>query len=84
MLYHAQDTGLIIQNSFSVMAAEDMPEIGKEDPDVARERKRVKTGGASESVVKLENLTKFYKTVKLGKMLAVQRLSLGIPRGEVR
>ena len=66
------------------MAAEDMPEIGKEDPDVARERKRVKTGGASESVVKLENFTKFYKTMKLGKMLAVQRLSLGIPRGEVR
>lgn len=65
------------------MPVEAMAPIGKEDADVGSERQRVLKGRAKLDLVKLENLTKIYTTRKLGKHLAVHRLCLGIPKGEV-
>lgn len=53
-----------------------------EDHDVATERKRVLRGSGKYDVLCLENLSKVYKTRKLGKHLAVDRLCLGVPPGE--
>ncbi|KAL5017723.1 hypothetical protein ScPMuIL_005194, partial [Solemya velum] len=54
----------------------------EEDLDVTLERKRVKRGGAKHDLLRLENLTKVYKTRKLGRHLAVDQLCLGVPAGE--
>ncbi|UYV63452.1 ABCA2 [Cordylochernes scorpioides] len=53
-----------------------------EDQDVANERKRVVSGKANTDLIRLVNLTKIYQTRKLGQNLAVDRLCLGIPKGE--
>ncbi|XP_071097331.1 ATP-binding cassette sub-family A member 2-like isoform X1 [Haliotis cracherodii] len=53
-----------------------------EDVDVAAERKRVLKGTGRYDMLRLENLTKVYKTAKLGRHLAVDKLCLGVPPGE--
>ncbi|CAC5402030.1 ABCA2 [Mytilus coruscus] len=54
----------------------------EEDEDVATERKRVMRTSGRNDILRLENLTKVYKTRKLGHHLAVDRLCLGVPAGE--
>lgn len=54
----------------------------EDDEDVDEERERILRGLASSDVLQLVNLTKVYKTRKLGKHLAVDRLCLGVPEGE--
>ncbi|XP_034738177.1 phospholipid-transporting ATPase ABCA1 isoform X2 [Etheostoma cragini] len=56
-----------------------MPPLGPEDEDVARERERVTSGKAQSDILTMINLSKVYK---LGRKPAVDRLCLGIPRGE--
>ncbi|KAM6962503.1 phospholipid-transporting ATPase ABCA1 [Aplochiton taeniatus] len=56
-----------------------MPPLGPEDEDVAKERERVKSGKAQADVLTMVDLSKVYKA---GKKPAVDRLCLGIPRGE--
>ncbi|XP_014680948.1 PREDICTED: uncharacterized protein LOC106820868 [Priapulus caudatus] len=53
----------------------------KEDEDVRMERKRVHAGGAEDNLLKLFDLTKVYQNV-LGRNVAVNKLCVGIPRGE--
>ena len=60
-----------------------MASVADEDEDVASERKRVLRGRGRRDALRLENLTKIYKTKKLGRHLAVDRICLGIPQGEV-
>nr|XP_042904131.1 ATP-binding cassette sub-family A member 2 isoform X3 [Parasteatoda tepidariorum] len=57
--------------------------VDAEDDDVAIERKRVLTGQANSDVLHLIDLTKVYKsrTIKK-KLIAVNKLCLGIPEGE--
>uniref|UniRef100_A0A8B9GUY0 P-type phospholipid transporter n=1 Tax=Astyanax mexicanus TaxID=7994 RepID=A0A8B9GUY0_ASTMX len=50
-----------------------------EDEDVGRERDRVKNGRTQDDILTLIDLSKVYKS---GKKPAVNRLCLGIPRGE--
>ncbi|XP_034035958.1 phospholipid-transporting ATPase ABCA1 [Thalassophryne amazonica] len=57
----------------------DMPPLGPEDDDIARERKRVKSGKAQSDILTVMDLSKVYK---VGRKPAVDRLCLGIPRGE--
>ncbi|XP_054980053.1 ATP-binding cassette sub-family A member 2 isoform X2 [Sorex araneus] len=54
----------------------------EDDVDVASERRRVLRGDADNDMVKIENLTKVYKSRKLGRILAVDRLCLGVRPGE--
>ncbi|XP_039512135.1 phospholipid-transporting ATPase ABCA1 isoform X2 [Pimephales promelas] len=56
-----------------------LPPLGLEDEDVARERERVKSGGAVGDILTLTDLSKVYAA---GRKPAVNRLCLGIPRGE--
>ncbi|XP_001920862.6 phospholipid-transporting ATPase ABCA1 isoform X2 [Danio rerio] len=56
-----------------------LPPLGMEDEDVARERERVKNGRALGDILILSDLSKVYKA---GRKPAVNRLCLGIPRGE--
>ena len=49
-----------------------------DDDDVAREQERVDKGEASRDLIVLKKLSKMYDNGKL----AVNNLSLGIPRGE--
>ncbi|XP_029002815.1 phospholipid-transporting ATPase ABCA1 isoform X2 [Betta splendens] len=56
-----------------------MPPLGPEDEDVARERERVKGGEAHSDILTMIDLSKVYKA---GRKPAVDRLCLGIPRGE--
>ncbi|KAL7396790.1 hypothetical protein ABVT39_011869 [Epinephelus coioides] len=56
-----------------------MPPLGPEDEDVARERERVISGKAQSDILTLIDLSKVYKA---GRKPAVDRLCLGIPRGE--
>ncbi|XP_061682240.1 phospholipid-transporting ATPase ABCA1 isoform X2 [Syngnathoides biaculeatus] len=58
--------------------SESLP-LGPEDEDVARERKRVKSGKTNSDILTMTNLTKIYKA---GTKPAVNQLCLGIPRGE--
>uniref|UniRef100_A0A8C4IKT2 P-type phospholipid transporter n=1 Tax=Dicentrarchus labrax TaxID=13489 RepID=A0A8C4IKT2_DICLA len=57
----------------------EMPPLGPEDEDVARERERVINGKAQSDILTVINLSKVYKA---GRKPAVDRLCLGIPRGE--
>ncbi|XP_062279433.1 phospholipid-transporting ATPase ABCA1 [Scomber scombrus] len=57
----------------------EMPPLGPEDEDVARERERVKSGNAQADILTMIDLSKVYKA---GRKPAVDRLCLGIPRGE--
>nr|XP_027821886.1 ATP-binding cassette sub-family A member 2 isoform X3 [Ovis aries] len=54
----------------------------EDDVDVASERQRVLRGDADNDMVKIENLTKVYKSRKIGRILAVDRLCLGVRPGE--
>uniref|UniRef100_A0A9L0RWX1 ATP-binding cassette sub-family A member 2 n=1 Tax=Equus caballus TaxID=9796 RepID=A0A9L0RWX1_HORSE len=54
----------------------------EDDVDVANERQRVLRGDADNDMVKIENLTKVYKSRKIGRILAVDRLCLGVRPGE--
>ncbi|KAK9966236.1 hypothetical protein ABG768_003359 [Culter alburnus] len=56
-----------------------LPPLGTEDEDVARERDRVKNGKTVGDILVLTDLSKVYKA---GRKPAVNRLCLGIPRGE--
>uniref|UniRef100_A0A8C9XBN0 P-type phospholipid transporter n=1 Tax=Sander lucioperca TaxID=283035 RepID=A0A8C9XBN0_SANLU len=56
-----------------------MPPLGPEDEDVARERERVISGKAQSDILTMIDLSKVYKS---GRKPAVDRLCLGIPRGE--
>uniref|UniRef100_A0A8C7J3J4 P-type phospholipid transporter n=1 Tax=Oncorhynchus kisutch TaxID=8019 RepID=A0A8C7J3J4_ONCKI len=57
----------------------ELPPLGPEDEDIARERERVKSGKAQADILTMMDLSKVYKA---GKKPAVDRLCLGIPRGE--
>uniref|UniRef100_F6S4S8 ATP-binding cassette sub-family A member 2 n=1 Tax=Monodelphis domestica TaxID=13616 RepID=F6S4S8_MONDO len=54
----------------------------EDDVDVAIERQRVLRGDADNDMVKIENLTKVYKSRKIGRILAVDRLCVGVRPGE--
>ncbi|XP_036162828.1 ATP-binding cassette sub-family A member 2 isoform X2 [Myotis myotis] len=54
----------------------------EDDVDVASERQRVLRGDADNDMVKIENLTKVYKSRRIGSILAVDRLCLGVRPGE--
>ncbi|XP_039660213.1 ATP-binding cassette sub-family A member 2 isoform X1 [Perca fluviatilis] len=56
--------------------------IDDDDVDVACERRRVLQGDADNDMLKIENLTKVYKCRKMGHILAVDRLCLGVRPGE--
>ncbi|KAI4880963.1 hypothetical protein NFI96_013715 [Prochilodus magdalenae] len=56
--------------------------IEDDDVDVARERRRVLRGDADNDMLKIDNLTKVYKSRKMGRILAVDRLCLGVRPGE--
>ncbi|KAJ8379683.1 hypothetical protein SKAU_G00004610 [Synaphobranchus kaupii] len=55
--------------------------VDDDDMDVARERRRVLRGDADNDMLKIENLTKVYKSRKMGRILAVDRLCLGVRPG---
>nr|XP_057928387.1 phospholipid-transporting ATPase ABCA1 isoform X2 [Doryrhamphus excisus] len=57
----------------------EVPPLGPEDEDVAKERQRVKSGKADTDILTIMDLSKVYKA---GRKPAVNRLCLGIPRGE--
>ncbi|KAI1891829.1 hypothetical protein AGOR_G00147770 [Albula goreensis] len=57
----------------------ELPPLGPEDQDVAKERERVKSGRAQGDILTVRELSKVYKA---GRKPAVDRLCLGIPRGE--
>ncbi|XP_070764458.1 phospholipid-transporting ATPase ABCA1 [Enoplosus armatus] len=57
----------------------EMPPLGPEDEDIARERERVISGRAQSDILTMIDLSKVYKA---GRKPAVDRLCLGIPRGE--
>lgn len=56
--------------------------IEDDDVDVANERQRVLRGGADNDMLKIDNLTKVYKSRKMGRILAVDRLCVGVQPGE--
>ncbi|ESP00897.1 hypothetical protein LOTGIDRAFT_81234, partial [Lottia gigantea] len=56
--------------------------IKDEDIDVTMERKRVLKGNGRYDLLRLENITKVYRTRKLGNHVAVDRICLGVPPGE--
>ncbi|KAG8190583.1 hypothetical protein JTE90_014059 [Oedothorax gibbosus] len=57
--------------------------MDSEDEDVAEERKRVLTGQANNDVLHLIDLTKVYNSKNMRrKLIAVNKLCLGIPEGE--
>ena len=64
-----------------LMAEHGVPATSVEDSDVAAERERINSTPverlATTDAVVLRQLTKFY-----GRLLAVDRLSVGIPKGE--
>lgn len=57
--------------------------VPDEDVDVANERRRVLRGAPCGDQLCITNLTKEYSTRKLGNLLAVDRLCVGVPQGEV-
>ena len=57
--------------------------VDEEDADVAEERERVLGGGAGSDLIRLTNITKIYNTRGREKHLAVHKLCLGVPKGEV-
>ncbi|XP_071948273.1 ATP-binding cassette sub-family A member 2-like [Antedon mediterranea] len=54
----------------------------EEDEDVVAERRRVLSGEANEDLLRIENLTKVFKSRYFSKHYAVDRLCLGVPQGE--
>uniref|UniRef100_A0AAQ4PDV6 P-type phospholipid transporter n=1 Tax=Gasterosteus aculeatus aculeatus TaxID=481459 RepID=A0AAQ4PDV6_GASAC len=66
---------ILLQYKFFIQ----MPPLGPEDEDVHRERERVTGGKAQSDILSMIDLSKVYKS---GRKPAVDRLCLGIPRGE--
>ncbi|KAL1023254.1 hypothetical protein UPYG_G00038330 [Umbra pygmaea] len=58
---------------------QELPPLGPEDEDIRKERERVMSGKAQADILTMMDLSKVYKA---GRMPAVDRLCLGIPRGE--
>ncbi|GCB61728.1 hypothetical protein scyTo_0007097, partial [Scyliorhinus torazame] len=56
--------------------------IEDDDIDVGNERRRVLRGDADTDVLKIQNLTKVYKSRRMGRILAVDRLCAGVRPGE--
>uniref|UniRef100_A0A4W3GYW1 ATP-binding cassette sub-family A member 2 n=1 Tax=Callorhinchus milii TaxID=7868 RepID=A0A4W3GYW1_CALMI len=56
--------------------------IEDDDVDVGNERRRVLRGDADTDVLRIQNLTKVYKSRKMGRILAVDRLCVGVRPGE--
>uniref|UniRef100_A0A3P9P3H1 ATP-binding cassette sub-family A member 2 n=1 Tax=Poecilia reticulata TaxID=8081 RepID=A0A3P9P3H1_POERE len=56
--------------------------VDDDDVDVACERRRVLRGDADSDMLQIQNLTKVYKSRKMGRILAVDRLCLGVRPGE--
>ncbi|XP_056600911.1 ATP-binding cassette sub-family A member 2 isoform X1 [Triplophysa dalaica] len=56
--------------------------VEDDDVDVACESRRVLRGDADNDMLKIENLTKVYKSRKMGRIQAVDRLCLGVRPGE--
>ena len=54
------------------------------DTDVKEERLRTLHGTGRHDLLRINNLSKVYKTRKLGRIRAVDKLTLAIPTGEVR
>ena len=59
-----------------------MADLG--DTDVKEERLRTLHGPGRHDLLRINNLSKVYKTRKLGRIRAVDKLTLAIPAGEVR
>ncbi|XP_062816399.1 phospholipid-transporting ATPase ABCA7 isoform X1 [Anolis carolinensis] len=57
----------------------ELPPLGEEDEDVAKERQRITRGSPQRDILVLQDLTKVYRR---SKKPAVDRLCLGIPAGE--
>lgn len=54
-----------------------------DDEDVEKERQRVLEGGSADDIVRVENMTKIYQMAeKKSKHTAVDRLCVGIPKGQ--
>ncbi|KAJ8371671.1 hypothetical protein AAFF_G00303470 [Aldrovandia affinis] len=73
---------VLIQYRFCIKArplSTKLKPIGEEDEDVARERQRILGGGGHADILELKQLTKVYKRKQSP---AVDRLCVGIPRGE--
>ncbi|MBN3299367.1 ABCA2 protein, partial [Amia calva] len=56
--------------------------VEQDDVDVACERRRVLRGDADNDMLKIENLTKVYHSRRVGRIVAVDRLCLGVRPGE--
>ena len=54
------------------------------DTDVKEERLRTLQGSGRHDLMRINNLSKVYNTRKLGRIRAVDKLTLAIPAGEVR
>ena len=54
------------------------------DTNVKEERIRTLQGSGRRDLLRITNLSKVYKTKKLGRIKAVDKLTLAIPAGEVR
>ncbi|KAJ8278672.1 hypothetical protein COCON_G00057380 [Conger conger] len=74
---------LLLQYNFFIRCRSwsdpELPPLGPEDQDVAKERERVNSGRAQRDILTVKELSKVYK---VGRKPAVDRLCLGIPRGE--
>ncbi|KAK2865907.1 hypothetical protein Q7C36_001963 [Tachysurus vachellii] len=73
---------VLIQYRFCIKARDisaQLKPISEEDEDVARERQRILGGGGQSDILELRQLTKVYKRKQKP---AVDRLCVGIPRGE--
>ena len=53
------------------------------DPDVNAERYRTLHGSGRQDLLRITNLSKVYRTRKLGSIRAVDKLTFAIPTGEV-
>ena len=53
------------------------------DPDVNAERYRTLHGTGIQDLLRITNLSKVYRTRKLGSIRAVDKLTFAIPTGEV-
>ncbi|KAJ8374724.1 hypothetical protein SKAU_G00053040 [Synaphobranchus kaupii] len=74
---------LLLQYNFFISCRSwsnpELPPLGPEDQDVAKERERVNSVRAQKDILTVKELSKVYK---VGRKPAVDRLCLGIPRGE--
>ncbi|KAK7488493.1 hypothetical protein BaRGS_00020278 [Batillaria attramentaria] len=82
LVYNVFAWKIVGRNLFGVSGAK-YKSHDEEDTDVARERRRVLSGGADNDIMRLQNLTKVYWAPgKKGKMTAVDHLCVGVPAGQ--